>query len=802
MDIGDLYMKKITSILVLIFSIHSSVFANPQIDFFESKIRPILVSQCYSCHSSKNKDIKGGLLVDTRDGLLKGGDNGPAIIPGQPEKSLLMQAINHDGYEMPPSKKLPENVIQHFYSWIQMGAPDPRIQQDTTKKDMANAKKFWSFRPISDTGTNSIDKIIDIKLKQENLTSVSIADDYTHIRRLYVDLLGVLPKPIEITTYVNNTDENKYEKLVDKLLSDFRFGQKWARHWLDIARYADSTGKDQNIAYPYAWKYRDYVINAFNNDKPYDIFIQEQLCGDLLPNKNYAEYNNHLTATGFLSIGTKNLNVGDKQYKADVIDEQIDIITRGFLGITLSCARCHDHKFDPFSQQDYYRIYAILDNVQTLDGVYRGNNNTGYQGEFGFALNDIGKSLYKDNNYDKWKLICDVNNLHQKIKSMYNHSIGLNENDKKNVQTEIDKLLKELNDKCNNLDEATHIMILKTIINHEPIMCVTESAKIVPTTKLQVRGEINNLGEEVSRGLPEIFANKNKKQDPSNSQQSGRLEFANWIIDNDNPLTYRVHVNRVWNILFGHGILDSFDNFGTLAGDPSNQKLLDALAKDFIKHKKSNKYLIKSILVSNAYKRSNNYDEGNYKKDPDNIYFWRMNEKRISAENIRDIILDITNKLLYNEDNNLFLLNLDKQRVNGSISKIIDSRLTRTIFLPMPRDFEIEMLDLFDRPDNNLMASNRAITTVPTQALYLMNNTGIMSHCLDSAKQMLYDLKDKTVKDKVNYLYLQYLSRNVTDSEFNFIDKHISSSHEKDEARLYGHLIQILISTGEFRNTK
>lgn len=802
MDIGDLYMKKITSILVLIFSIHSSVFANPQIDFFESKIRPILVSQCYSCHSSKNKDIKGGLLVDTRDGLLKGGDNGPAIIPGQPEKSLLMQAINHDGYEMPPSKKLPENVIQHFYSWIQMGAPDPRIQQDTTKKDMANAKKFWSFRPISDTGTNSIDKIIDIKLKQENLTSVSIADDYTHIRRLYVDLLGVLPKPIEITTYVNNTDENKYEKLVDKLLSDFRFGQKWARHWLDIARYADSTGKDQNIAYPYAWKYRDYVINAFNNDKPYDIFIQEQLCGDLLPNKNYAEYNNHLTATGFLSIGTKNLNVGDKQYKADVIDEQIDIITRGFLGITLSCARCHDHKFDPFSQQDYYRIYAILDNVQTLDGVYRGNNNTGYQGEFGFALNDIGKSLYKDNNYDKWKLICDVNNLHQKIKSMYNHSIGLNENDKKNVQTEIDKLLKELNDKYNNLDEATHIMILKTIINHEPIMCVTESAKIVPTTKLQVRGEINNLGEEVSRGLPEIFANKNKKQDPSNSQQSGRLEFANWIIDNDNPLTYRVHVNRVWNILFGHGILDSFDNFGTLAGDPSNQKLLDALAKDFIKHKKSNKYLIKSILVSNAYKRSNNYDEGNYKKDPDNIYFWRMNEKRISAENIRDIILDITNKLLYNEDNNLFLLNLDKQRVNGSISKIIDSRLTRTIFLPMPRDFEIEMLDLFDRPDNNLMASNRAITTVPTQALYLMNNTGIMSHCLDSAKQMLYDLKDKTVKDKVNYLYLQYLSRNVTDSEFNFIDKHISSSHEKDEARLYGHLIQILISTGEFRNTK
>lgn len=791
------------SLWLILSLVTSNIYANQQhIDFFESKIRPILSSQCYSCHSSKNKDTKGGLALDTREGLLKGGDSGPSIIPGSPEKSLLIQAINHDGYEMPPSKKLPDNVIQDFYLWIKIGAPDPRLNKDNEKKEIIDAKKFWAFRPLNSSISNSIDKIINTKLKQENLEPVTVADDYSLVRRVYIDLLGILPKPIEITSYVKNQDPNKYEKLIDKLLTDFRFGQKWARHWLDIARYADSTGKDQNIAYPYAWRYRDYVINSFNNDKPYDLFIKEQIAGDLLPNKNYLEYNNHLIATGFLSIGTKNLNVGDKQYKADIIDEQIDVVTRGFLGITLSCARCHDHKFDPLSQKDYYKIYAIFENTNTLDGLNRGNNNIGYQGDFGFALNDIGKELYKENNYNKWKIISDIINLHYKIKSSYHYNTNLNENDKKNVDAEIEKLSKELQEKYKNIDESVHTMILKTMFQNDPIMCVVDSDNIKPTTKLQIRGEINNLGEEVVRGLPEIFATKNKTHDPSLSNKSGRLELSNWISDEDNPLTYRVHVNRVWNILFGHGIVDSYDNFGSLAGEPSNIKLLDFIAKDFIKHKKSNKYLIKNIMMSDVYRRSNGYHDKNYQKDPDNIYFWRMNEKRILAENIRDIVLDIENKLDYNSTNNIFLSKLDKQRINPSINKIINERPSRTIFLPSPRDFEIEMLDLFDRPDNNLMSSNRAVTTVPTQALYLMNNNDIINHCNNSAKQLLYDLKDKSIREKVNYLYLQYLSRNVTDTEFSFINEYITKHEDNNQEKIYSQLIQILLSTGEFRVTK
>jgi hypothetical protein len=262
-----------------------------------------------------------------------------------------------------------------------------------------------------------------------------------------------------------------------------------------------------------------------------------------------------------------------------------------------------------------------------------------------------------------------------------------------------------------------------------------------------------------------------------------------------------MHVNRIWNILIGKGIVDSFDNFGILAGEPSNLKLLDFLAKDFIKNKKSNKYLIKSIVTSNVYKRSSVANDESYLKDPDNIYFWRMNEKRILAEIMRDVLLDIENKLLYDGKDNTFLSSLDKQRVNVSINKVINDRLNRSVFLPSPRDFPIEMLDLFDRPDNNLMSTNRAITTVPTQALYMMNNISIMNHCNEVSKKLLYDLKDKSAKDKVNYLYLQYLSRNVTDSEFSFIEEYISSS-DQDEHKIYSQLIQILISTGEFRTIK
>lgn len=795
-------------ILYLIFFASACFAQSPQEIFFEKNIRPILSKQCYSCHSSSIKDSKGGLTLDTRDGLLKGGDSGPSILPGDPENSLLMQAMMHDGYEMPPDKKLPENILKNFYIWIKMGAYDPRINDTSNKKTIIEAKKLWSFKPLLSSfgvkqNTNGIDHLVNSKLIQEKLKPVSIADDYTIIRRLYTDIIGVLPKPIEIISYVNNKDPNKYERLVDKLLSDKRYGEKWARFWLDIVRYADSTGKDQNIVYPYAWKYRDYVIFSFNNDKKYKTFITEQIAGDLIQSKDYADYNNNLIATGFLAIGTKNLNVGDKQYKADLIDEQIDVISRGFLGITLSCARCHDHKFDAFSQEDYYRIYAILENTETHDGVKRGNNNSGYQGKYGYLINDLTKDIYHNKDIKTWQILCEINNIYKKLDSIYHYNKNLNENDKKAVQSEIDKLNQRLEEIYKNTSSDIKNLSFKMMLNNNPVMCVHDLPTIKPSTKLQIRGEINNLGDEIHRGLPEIFQTKIKDHNPTFSKNSGRIELANWIVNNKNPLTYRVHINRIWKQLIGNGIVDSFDNFGILAGEPSNLKLMDYLASSFIKNETSNKWLIKHIVMSDTYKRSCDYDQENYEKDPDNIYFWRMNEKRLTAEAIRDIVLDINDKLLYLSKDNTFLLKIDRQKVNSNIiNKEIDNRFHRSIYLPVPRDLDIEMLDLFDRPDNNLMSTNRAVTTVPTQALYLMNNNKIMDHCEESAKKLLYNLKDKSHKEKIDYLYLQYLSRPATETETNFIQEFIDNSPDKTEDKIYSNIIQVLLSTGEFKDIK
>jgi hypothetical protein len=778
---------------------------SPEISFFENKIRPVLVSQCYSCHSSRNNDIKGGLALDSREGLLKGGDSGPSIIVGDPDKSLLVKALNHQDFEMPPDKKLSANIINDFKVWIKNGAPDPRVKIQDKKMELAQAKRFWSFKPVHypiiptmENKPSNLDKIVVAQLNRENLVQVERANNYNIVRRLYFDLIGLPPTPEEIESYINDKDPNRYEKLVDKLLSDKRFGEKWGRHWLDIARYADSTGKDQNVTYPYAWRYRDYVISSFNQDKPYNQFIKEQIAGDLLPHKHYQEYNEHLIATGFLAIGTKNLTENPKQFKADLIDEQIDIVTRGFLGITLSCARCHDHKFDPLSQKDYYAIYGIFQNIETLDGVERGNNNIGYEGKYGFLVDDISKDLYEKKQIELWNTLCDINNLNRKIVSIKGYNTNLNDNDKKQVEKELEKLEKEIEEKTKKVSDSKVIEImLKLLADPSPVMCVKESDKI-SNAKVMVRGNVNELGEEAPRRIPELFVDKKPNHNPDNPKMSGRLELANWISNKDNPLTYRVYINRVWEGLFGQGIIDSFDNFGSLGGEPSNIKIMDYLVVKFIQKDYSTKKLIKEILMSKTYQLSTKYNTDNYEKDPDNLYYWRMNEKRLDAEIIRDSLLYLAQDLKPSIREH-YILSTDKRKIDGKINKEINEAKYRSVYLPVPRDHEIEMLDIFDRPDNNLLSANRSVTTVPTQALYLMNNDQILKHCDTVAKQLEVSHKDKTDNEKIQYLYLKYLCRKPTDKEIELLKKHIEVS---DKNKIYQDIIHILILTGEFREIK
>jgi cytochrome c553 len=357
--------------------------------FFENKIRPVLVKECYSCHAADTKKgPKGGLLVDTRAGLLKGGDSGKAVVPGKPTESLLIHALHEDGLAlMPPKGKLPDSVVKDFEAWVKMGAPDPRDGKAAAVAgiDLEKGRQFWSFRPptahpapaVKDAAwaASDLDRFIQARLEAAGLKPAADADPRTLIRRLYVDLVGLPPAPEEVEAFAKDPSPAAYAKVVDALLASPRFGERWGRHWLDLARYADSNGKDENLTFHEAYLYRDYVIRAFNQDKPFDRFVVEQLAGDLLPAKDQAERDDLLTATGFLVVGPKILAERDKpKLRWDVADEQIDTVGKAFLGLTLGCARCHDHKFDPVPTADYYALAGIFTSTRTVNGIKLGNN--------------------------------------------------------------------------------------------------------------------------------------------------------------------------------------------------------------------------------------------------------------------------------------------------------------------------------------------------------------------------------------------------------------------------------------------
>lgn len=365
------------------------------IEFFENKIRPVLVEYCYDCHAGAPDPENASFVLDTRAGIRMGGDSGKAVVPGNLKSSLLLQAIEHDPdfYAMPPDEKLPANVIADFRKWIQMGAPDPREGKVKTspqpKKselaiDFDKEREFWSFRPLtkpdipkvkqSDWPRNDIDRFILSKLEQKQMTPVKEADRQTLVRRVYFDLTGLPPTAEQIQQFVNDPSPQAYEHLIDRLLETPQYGETWGRHWLDLARYADSNGLDINLTFYNAWRYRDYVIQAFNKDKPYNEFIREQIAGDLLPFENDEERTQKIVATGFLVMGAKMLSERDKEkLRMDVVDEQIDVTGRAFMGMTLGCARCHDHKFDPIPMSDYYALAGIFRSTETVHGNRLGN---------------------------------------------------------------------------------------------------------------------------------------------------------------------------------------------------------------------------------------------------------------------------------------------------------------------------------------------------------------------------------------------------------------------------------------------
>lgn len=804
------------------------------LDFFEKKIRPVLVANCYQCHSASSKELKGGLRVDTRLGLRKGGDSGPSVIPRDAAGSLLLQAMRHEeGMEMPPGKKLPDTVLADFEHWISRGAPDPRGGQSATvgsKINLADARKFWSFQPVKvvppaavknpSWAISEIDRYILAKLESENLKPVKDADPNTWLRRVTLDLTGLLPTHEEIEAFKANSNLKARIAVVDRLLASPQFGERWGRHWLDLARFGESTGKERNIPYQHAWRYRDYVIDSFNSDKPYDEFIKEQLAGDLLPAKDDAERNEHLAATGFLAIGPKGLNERNReQFLMDVADEQLDVSTRAVMGLSVACARCHDHKFDPIPTTEYYAMVGIFRSTEVFSGVKAGNNQTGYEGQL-LALVDASKKqpLSSEERSQLAKLREQEKLLQQQLvaarkeagpdlpaakgKKKLNAEAKLaNKKNKKNpAVAAVNRLSKEL------ATTREQLALLESKLNPagEPVMAVRDSDNI-HDVRVNIRGEVSDLGDVVPRGYVRVITTPAAPD--VNRSQSGRLQLAAWMTSDNNPLTARVLANRVWQHLFGRGIVETVDNFGAMGELPTHPELLDYLAHRVTENDWSIKQFIREIVLTRTYALSSEHDEASYSIDPDNKFVWRMSRKRLEAEVIRDCLLAASGELNLQRPVASPVAKLPAGEFGRGLKVDVlgaDSK-HRSVYMPIVRGMLPDVLTVFDVADPEMVVGQRDVTTVATQALFMMNSPMVASASKRTAT-LLVNQSGLDNTARANLAFERVLSRQPTAAELTKVLEYVesctaASNTAAAQEAAWTDIVHALFSTAEFRLT-
>jgi cytochrome c553 len=786
--------------------------AQEDVRFFESKIRPVLVKNCYECHSAESGKARGGLKVDSRDALLRGGDSGPAVIAKSLEESELYQALlyHDDGWQMPPKGKLPQATIDDFGRWILMGAPDPRvtaINPDVASViDIEAGRQFWAYQPPLKTpppattttnwSTTSIDRYVEVKLREKGLKPVGDASQEVLVRRLYFVLTGLPPSPedlqkwasrlqvvAQVSPFAPRKDEFSsqpsaerkatLEKLVDELLASDRYGERWGRHWLDVARFAESTGGDHNNIYQHAWRYRNYVIDAFNDDKPFDQFIREQLAGDLLPIASDKEWANNVIATGFLAIGVKSVGEEDQQqFFADLVDEQIDTTTRAFLATTVACARCHDHKFDPIPQTDYYALAGIFRSTETHYGLLKAQAR---QATTLIDLTDMG-------------LLAGTPDLDSKeyaalVKQRDDAARAIEDAMKKIRSGE--NVFRGLLRKYRSDRDDTEAALQAYSNRGQPRVFAmgTQDRDAALPTRLLVRGELDKPAQFVERGVLQVLSPPKKQtlnsltKDVSfrrhrtpglpsltHHSQSGRLELAEWIASPENPLTARVIANRVWHWMFGQGLVRTVDDFGHAGESPSHPELLDYLASRLIEENWSIKALIREIALSRTFQLASTYESQNYGIDPDNRFYWRMNQRRLEGEAVRDAMLAVSGQLDLERPLGTYLREAGEggvgQNVFEPVIRAIDAN-TRSVYLPRVRGVLPEMLETFDAPDASLVTGSRDTTLTPLQSLFLMNHRFVQEQAVAISSRVM----KQPTNQRLDYAYLLTLGRPPSPSE-------------------------------------
>jgi hypothetical protein len=777
--------------------------------FFRDQVEPILKQRCYECHSHATK-IKGGLVLDSRAGWQAGGDSGPTVVPGDVANSRLIEAVRYANpdIEMPPKAKLPQSEIAVLEEWVKRGAPDPREAVAGVAKptgvDLEAGRKHWAYQPVQDTAPpavrdrtwalTAVDAFIMAKLEAAGLAPVANAEAHTWLRRVTLDLTGLPPTEAEIAAFVADHSPKAHERVVDRLLDSHAYGERWARHWLDLVGYAEQIGTEGKVFAEHAWRYRDYLVEAFHHDKPFDRFIREQLAGDLLPAASPQERRENLIATGFIVLGDVDINAIDKlKMEHDFVDSQVSKVGTAFLGMTLGCVRCHDHKFDAIGQQDYYALAGMFRSTKTTFKTGHGIWSNIQRMPLPELEEDREVARNHEQKLASWR---------QEKQKLEAESKALGDKPDAAGKKHLDELKKE-------------ITALELRIGHgeyfhpgKPQAIAVQDAEKPADMRVTIRGNPYALGDTMPRGLVRVAMWGPQPKIPAG--QSGRLQLADWIADARHPLTARVAVNRVWQKLFGEGLVRSVDYFGTRGDTPSHPELLDHLAHRFIKEGWSQKKLIRMLALSRTYRLASGNPPS---KDPENKLLTRMNRQRLDAESIRDAMLVASGRLaapsggpglpLEFPENISGLPLKEKQDVHPqfSLKKERESQaVERTLYLPVVRTGTqpgtARLRDVFDFPQPAQFTSKRSETTVPTQSLYLLNADLIRERGEDLAKTLLAIQEDDSAR--LARLWLRVLNRPITDAEREDALAFLKASKAAGETPAWTELARALLGTNEF----
>ncbi len=809
-------------------------------EFFEKQIRPLLIEHCQACHGDKKQE--GGLRLTSRDMLLKGGETGPAVVPGQPDESRLIRAVGYlDERKMPPKQKLAEADIAKLKRWVALGAPWPA--SSTTSSPTTNVagssefhatpkqRSWWAFQPAKNTQPPSvrnnkwsrgeIDHFIQAELEAREMSPAPPADRSVWLRRVTFDLTGLPPTLDELDAFVADNSDQAFERVVDRLLGSPAYGQRWARHWLDVVRYADYHDGDPKARNPVcepleAWRYRDWVVEALNRDLPFDQFITHQIAGDLLPPPDGKQpYTDGLIATTFLVNGAWDRGDADKEKMvSDMVDDQIDTVGKAFLGLTLGCSRCHDHKFDPLAQSDYYALAGIFYSTRMLKEL----------GTKGGEITLQRRPLVPQE-------VVDARN--RQVQQIAEMNAKLAELDKQTPKPPPD-------------DPARRALIerrdrLQKELPPEPPLALAVSEGGVPgglfpaiqDVPIHLRGSYTRLGSVVPRRMPSFFAGD---QQSAIANGSGRRELAAWVASKENPLTARVIVNRIWQSHFGEGLVRTPNNFGLLSEPPSHPALLDWLAVRFVDEGWSLKKLHRRIVLSATYRQASGKgdagcktafvrgqapqnsklaepsvgstqdvappilsfavpdpclwnccfapgDERERHADPDNRWLGRFTARRLEAEAIRDAMLSVTGKL---------------DPASGGPASDNVSIARRSLYVQTARWDRSNFATLFDAANPDASDEKRNVSTVAPQSLFLLNNSFTLAQAKQLAERLTRDVPNDTPNaetKRIQHAYRLLFSRSPSEAEIDIARQLVGlASADAD----WSDLAHVLLCCNEF----